>query len=773
MIVYLVHHGADVRSKNADGETVLLVATKHGLLDLVKCFVEHATEWSFQEVCVALHSAIESRSLEIVKYFVDDCGADIYCKDESGKTPLHHAVAIGAMDIIKYLVEQCGADVNAKDANGKTVLDIAVTNKLLNIVKYLVEKGVDVNAKRPDRWPAVSAAIASGKLDIVRYLFERGADENGRHPNAWTALYTAIHAGKLDIVRYLVEKCADVNGKNPDMWTALYTAIDVGKLDIVRYLVEESADVNGKLTKRWEALSAAISSGKLDIVRYLFEREVDENGKHQDAWTALYTAIKIGGLDIVRYLVEQGADVNPDTWKSLSAAISFGKLDIVKYLFEREIDENGKHPDAWTALCTAIDVGKLDIVRYLVEKGADLMSNDLAGSTALFTAVVGGDMDIIRHLVETGADVNIKGTDGRTVLHAAVNAGALEIVNYLFEQGADITLKSEVDGHSLGIHILKMAVVKNSVILVNRLLDKNIDVWRAGTFLVEGRQMSLRQWSIHLGHDEIATILKRSIKHRKKIQMLKTINLSQLKAEIPMQAFIANTQFKIGDGGFSCVYVGILKDGSEVAVKRILVQTIGTYHRDDTFMYLIIDLCEETLRELVHECSIEHLQEHGPQMIREILSGLEFLHSKGILHRDLKPSNVLVDVEGRMKLADFGISRVLKDGKSTLKTYAKGTPGWMPPEVIEAIDRNEEGAFKRKSDVFVVGMIAFFILTKGEHPFGSSLDRMGNIMKGDVVNAKKLTDPNARKFVSWLINHRIDDRPYAHDALRDPFANRD
>ncbi|XP_028417226.1 serine/threonine-protein kinase/endoribonuclease IRE1-like [Dendronephthya gigantea] len=340
-----------------------------------------------------------------------------------------------------------------------------------------------------------------------------------------------------------------------------------------------------------------------------------------------------------------------------------------------------------------------------------------------------------------------------------------------------------------------MAVVKNSVILVNRLLDQGIDVWRAGTFLVEGRQMSLLQWSIHLGHDEIATILKRSIKHRKKIQMLKTINCSQLKAEIPMQAVIASTQFKIGDGGFSCVYVGILKDGSEVAVKRILVQsedktaenekeimslfktndssfTVSYRHfyRDDTFMYLIIDLCEETLRELVHECSIGHLQEHGPQMIREILSGLEFLHSKGILHRDLKPSNVLVDVEGRMKLADFGISRVLKDGKSTLKTYAKGTPGWMPPEVIEAIDRNEEGAFKRKSDVFVVGMIAFFILTKGEHPFGSSLDRMGNIMKGDVVNAKKLTDPNARKFVSWLINHRIDDRPYAHDALRDPFS---
>ena len=265
-----------------------------------------------------------------------------------------------------------------------------------------------------------------------------------------------------------------------------------------------------------------------------------------------------------------------------------------------------------------------------------------------------------------------------------------------------------------------------------------------------------------------------------------------------MQAFVANNQFKIGDGGFSCVYVGLLKDGSEVAVKRILIQSedetvenekeimnlIKTnnspfivsyrhFHRDDTFMYLIADLCEETLRELVHSCSIEYLQKHGRRMIKEILCGLEFLHGKGILHRDLKPSNVLVDIEGRMKLADFGISRVLKEDETTVDTFAKGTPGWMPPEVIKTIVKKEKGSFKAKSDVHVVGMIAFFVLTKGEHPFGSTLDRMKNILKGNSVNLKTLSNRDARKFVSWLINNKIADRPYADEARMDSFINRD
>ncbi|XP_028413583.1 serine/threonine-protein kinase/endoribonuclease IRE1-like [Dendronephthya gigantea] len=197
------------------------------------------------------------------------------------------------------------------------------------------------------------------------------------------------------------------------------------------------------------------------------------------------------------------------------------------------------------------------------------------------------------------------------------------------------------------------------------------------------------------------------------------------------------------------------------------------FHNDGNFAYLIVDLCEETLTDLVDSETIEQLKEHGPRMMQEILSGLEFLHGKGILHRDLKPSNILVCIEGHMKLADFGLSRILKENETAVETDAKGTEGWMSPEVIKAGEEKEKGLFKKKSDVHVAGMIAFFILTKGEHPFGLKIDRMKNILKGNSVNLKRLGDRKARKFVSWLISHKIDDRPYAHEALRDSFVSRD
>ena len=266
----------------------------------------------------------------------------------------------------------------------------------------------------------------------------------------------------------------------------------------------------------------------------------------------------------------------------------------------------------------------------------------------------------------------------------------------------------------------------------------------------------------------------------------------------PLKHFSTLKSLSLGKGcNGTSVYVGIMEDGNEVAVKRMVIQACEEsaqneikilsrtdtqnspfivsyryFHQDNNFIYLILDLCEETLREHVHSQTTEHLRKHGPRMVREILTGLEFLHSQKILHRDLKPSNVLVDVAGHMRLADFGISRVLNEDETTVQTDAKGTRDWMPVEVIEAINKGQQCRFKKKSDIQVAGMIAFFVLTKGEHPFGLSHERMVNISEGNPVNLAKLDNRQARELVAWLIKHIINDRPYAHEALRHSFMDR-
>ena len=62
------------------------------------------------------------------------------------------------------------------------------------------------------------------------------------------------------------------------------------------------------------------------------------------------------------------------------------------------------------------------------------------------------------------------------------------------------------------------------------------------------------------------------------------------------------------------------------------------------------------------------------------MSGIEFLHSKGIAHRDLKPENLLLDKQKNLKIVDFGLSNTFKPGE-TLKT-ACGSPCYAAPEMI-------------------------------------------------------------------------------------------
>ena len=104
---------------------------------------------------------------------------------------------------------------------------------------------------------------------------------------------------------------------------------------------------------------------------------------------------------------------------------------------------------------------------------------------------------------------------------------------------------------------------------------------------------------------------------------------------------------------------------------------------------------------------------------------------------------------------------------------AKGTQGWMPAEVIETSNKGVKGRYKKKSDVQVVGMIAYFILSKGEHPFGPSHNRMSNILNGNPVYLEKLSDSDGREFIAKLIKHKITDRPYACEALDHGYINED
>ena len=193
------------------------------------------------------------------------------------------------------------------------------------------------------------------------------------------------------------------------------------------------------------------------------------------------------------------------------------------------------------------------------------------------------------------------------------------------------------------------------------------------------------------------------------------------------------TEFLIGMGNDGTrVYIGLGKDGYEKAVKRLpkdscadiaeqeqqVLNEINSTeskhvvnywffddHCDNNYSFLILDLCEETLKDFVKRSSLHDCLAIAPNVIQHVLKGLADLHRgpKPILHRDLKPSNILQDVHGKWLLADFGISRFLMGGFGTHRSNQAGTDDWKAVESYSKNVVNDDGKvrYKKESDIQV------------------------------------------------------------------------
>src|SRR5207249_1316238 len=103
------------------------------------------------------------------------------------------------------------------------------------------------------------------------------------------------------------------------------------------------------------------------------------------------------------------------------------------------------------------------------------------------------------------------------------------------------------------------------------------------------------------------------------------------------------------------------------------------------------------------------------QIVPQICEALQFAHEEGIVHRDIKPENILVDKKGRVKIADFGIAKILGREAELGLTETRGvlgTPQYMAPEQVE-----RPQAVDHRADIFSLGVVFYEMLT-GELPLG-------------------------------------------------------
>ncbi|XP_077580434.1 serine/threonine-protein kinase PLK3 [Stigmatopora nigra] len=186
------------------------------------------------------------------------------------------------------------------------------------------------------------------------------------------------------------------------------------------------------------------------------------------------------------------------------------------------------------------------------------------------------------------------------------------------------------------------------------------------------------------------------------------------------------------------------------------------YFEDQDNIYIFLELCSR--KSLAHIWKARHTltEPEVRYYLRQIISGLKYLHNKGILHRDLKLGNFFVNENMELRLGDFGLAAKLETVDQRKKTIC-GTPNYLAPEVL---NRQGHGT---ESDVWSLGCVMYTLMC-GNPPFETlDLKETYKCIKEVRYNLPSELSPAAQKLVSSILQKNPSDRLTLDQILNHEF----
>ncbi|PSN38938.1 hypothetical protein C0J52_08944 [Blattella germanica] len=204
-VIWLQGIDSIVNAVNRKSLSPLLLATTRGDWDTMKLLLRHGADIRTRDRFgnTVLHHAVRSKDLKAV-YFCVENGINVDSVNSTLQTPLLCAIQEGDNDIVNALLHDLDADIYSSDFDDNSALHYAALCDNSFIIRMILDMCLDVDSVNTDLETPLHRAVLSGKVEMVGILSEAGADVNKQDVNGRTAMHMAAQLGNMSVLEKLI-----------------------------------------------------------------------------------------------------------------------------------------------------------------------------------------------------------------------------------------------------------------------------------------------------------------------------------------------------------------------------------------------------------------------------------------------------------------------------------------------------------------------------------------------------------------------------------------